>query len=331
MKLKKYFYLKLFILVLIVSFFLPHPSYGQTRYKLKRGATYQVVCRIKVANQGGTANNLVVRFSSFAVSGLPPYQKLISFRSSVDSLLVEKKNGEQLLVYKQKKLGSNQSIELELVYTFANWAIEYELSAYSMFNGSDFPEHRYLLPEEGIESESEIIKMLAKRLTQNKHTDLAKAKSIFRFVNDYFTYREGVKSGHSALKALTKRYGICEDFSLVYIAICRAAGIPARFVSGFRFEPKVIYQRFTEITKYAHAWVEIYLPVVGWVTVDPTFKYMVGGRKKVNYDFFGRIAADDRHLFYNYSRQQSIKSSWEYSPAHPAKIKTTTNIFIKRL
>ena len=59
--------------------------------------------------------------------------------------------------------------------------------------------------------------------------------------------------------------GKCADISSVYVAVARAAGIPARDVYGLRLSnPKD-----GNITSGFHCWAEFYLPGTGWIPVDP--------------------------------------------------------------
>ncbi len=63
---------------------------------------------------------------------------------------------------------------------------------------------------------------------------------------------------------LEHRHGSCRDVAVLFIDACRAMGIAARFVSGYR-HGSVGRQR-----RYMHAWAEVYLPGGGWRGYDPT-------------------------------------------------------------
>ena len=72
---------------------------------------------------------------------------------------------------------------------------------------------------------------------------------------------------------LLSRNGSCRDYSVLFMAMCRALGIAARFVSGYYFvEPEESNQQ-----QYLHAWVEVYLPGGGWRGFDPTQNCLVSG------------------------------------------------------
>jgi len=62
---------------------------------------------------------------------------------------------------------------------------------------------------------------------------------------------------------LRRRRGSCRDLAVLFIDACRAVGIAARFVSGYRR-----YGR-DPAKRYLHAWPEVFLPGGGWRGYDP--------------------------------------------------------------
>ena len=74
----------------------------------------------------------------------------------------------------------------------------------------------------------------------------------------------------SAVQVLEQRRGDCNEHTVLYVALARAVGLPARTAAGLVY----LRGRF-----YYHAWPEVYLN--GWVAVDPTF---------------GQFPADASHL-----------------------------------
>jgi transglutaminase-like putative cysteine protease len=77
------------------------------------------------------------------------------------------------------------------------------------------------------------------------------------------------------------RRGVCQDFAHYLIALCRAVGVPARYVSGYLFagrgdEPAAPGR--DEVFVQTHAWVEIAVPGAGWWPLDPTNRLTVGAR-----------------------------------------------------
>jgi transglutaminase-like putative cysteine protease len=69
----------------------------------------------------------------------------------------------------------------------------------------------------------------------------------------------------SAAEAFEAGHGVCQDYAHIFIAVARAIGIPARYVSGHLFR-----RDGAERQPATHAWVEGYDPALGWVAFDPT-------------------------------------------------------------
>ena len=67
------------------------------------------------------------------------------------------------------------------------------------------------------------------------------------------------------------RAGFCEHYAGAFVFLMRAAGVPARVVTGYQGgEMNPIDGYLTVRQSDAHAWAEVWLPGRGWVRVDPT-------------------------------------------------------------
>ena len=105
---------------------------------------------------------------------------------------------------------------------------------------------------------------------------MPKAKTLTRAIYDSFEYQSGITEVHSPIEhALRERRGVCQDFAHIMIAIARAWGVPARYVSGYMYHRGNKDRSGADAT---HAWVECYLPSLGWVGFDPTNNIMTGER-----------------------------------------------------
>ena len=62
----------------------------------------------------------------------------------------------------------------------------------------------------------------------------------------------------------------CRDVAVLFIYMCRSAGVAARFVSGYTVPDTDAPEH------YMHAWSEVYLPGAGWRGYDPTTGLAVG-------------------------------------------------------
>jgi len=70
---------------------------------------------------------------------------------------------------------------------------------------------------------------------------------------------------------LTRKTGYCEHYATAMVVLLRTVGIPARLVTGFlATEWNEFGGYYTVRQRDAHAWVEVYFPQSGWLTIDPT-------------------------------------------------------------
>lgn len=66
----------------------------------------------------------------------------------------------------------------------------------------------------------------------------------------------------TAQEALSGGHGVCQDHAHIFIAVARAAGIPARYVSGYLMMVDRVDQ------DASHAWAEVHIDSLGWVGFD---------------------------------------------------------------
>ncbi|MEE8328952.1 MAG: transglutaminase-like domain-containing protein [Thermodesulfovibrionia bacterium] len=111
------------------------------------------------------------------------------------------------------------------------------------------------------------IKEIANKITKDKKGILEKSRAVYDWVVEN-THRDPRVKGCGlgiVEQMLAKRSGKCVDISSIYIALARAAGVPARELFGIRLGKKAE----EDITGGFHCWAEFYLPGTGWVPVDP--------------------------------------------------------------
>jgi transglutaminase-like putative cysteine protease len=98
------------------------------------------------------------------------------------------------------------------------------------------------------------------------------ALRFFRQEAFYYTLSPPLLGQHAVDDFLfTTRRGFCEHFASAYVFLMRAAGVPARVVTGYQGgEVNPVDGYLTVRQSDAHAWAEIWLSERGWVRVDPT-------------------------------------------------------------
>lgn len=126
-----------------------------------------------------------------------------------------------------------------------------------------------LEPEPLIQSDDPRIAAQARQIVGREANPARVARRLTQWVYEALDKQITV-SVPSAVDVLESRRGDCNEHTVLYVALARALGLPARTAAGLVY----LDGRF-----YYHAWPEVYLD--GWVAVDPTF---------------GQFPADAAHL-----------------------------------
>ncbi|MDO9248265.1 MAG: transglutaminase family protein, partial [Phenylobacterium sp.] len=106
---------------------------------------------------------------------------------------------------------------------------------------------------------------------------LSALRELSAIIYRSFAYEAGLTDAESPIDlALNAKRGVCQDFAHIMIAICRSWGIPARYVSGYLFTDRKGGDRSDPDA--THAWVEVFLPSLRWVGLDPTNNVEAGER-----------------------------------------------------
>ena len=124
---------------------------------------------------------------------------------------------------------------------------------------------QYLAPEAFIEADDPAIVRETQTALRNVEGQRAKAERLVRYVNGLLEKNPTV-SLPSAREVLRTKVGDCNEHTVLYVAMARAAGIPARIATGVAY---------TRGAFYYHAWPEVYIEESPgralWLPVDPTF------------------------------------------------------------
>lgn len=94
---------------------------------------------------------------------------------------------------------------------------------------------------------------------------LEQSVSLAHHVFQHMTYTAGVTTtATTAQESFATGQGVCQDYSHIFIALCRHLGIPARYANGVPLGEGP-----------SHAWCEVYTNGI-WVGIDPTHDRLVG-------------------------------------------------------
>ena len=161
---------------------------------------------------------------------------------------------------------------------------------------------KYLQPQRYWETDSAQIK--------EKAQELKTPQEIYNFVVDYLTYSDDrlnlAKIDRlGALSAMNNpNDAVCMEFSDLFIALSRAAGIPAKEIVGYAYTQNTRLRplSFASQGDLLHAWPAYWDDEFGWVQIDPTWGSTSGGL-----DFFNKMDFNHVTLI-----QRGLSSTFPY-------------------
>lgn len=129
---------------------------------------------------------------------------------------------------------------------------------------------RYLQPTLLIPSAEVRIRAIADTLFDPSDNLIETVKKALAFVHGYLRYDDSLAREIDAGRCRTldvgtvldRQKGTCSEYTNLFIALMRYAGVPTRFAVGYIYIPE---QNMTG----THAWAECYVPDAGWWAVDP--------------------------------------------------------------
>lgn len=127
------------------------------------------------------------------------------------------------------------------------------------------------------------VREIVQKVAASEPNPLLRAKKLYRWVCENIRYC--LEMEYSTIfnipeKALTARKGDCGVQGLTFITLCRAAGIPARWQSGWESLPG---------SENMHDWCEFYVEPYGWLPADPSYGLQDHPDPAVQEFFFGHL------------------------------------------
>jgi transglutaminase-like putative cysteine protease len=178
--------------------------------------------------------------------------------------------------HEELRIEAQATVELAHMDNWPDKLDTLEWSRYNGFNLSD--DHFDMLEPSRFAAPSRELASFMKIADLEKPVGdpLTALRTLQRGIYDSFEYEAGVTEVNSPIEvALEQRRGVCQDFAHIMTAIARAWGIPCRYASGYLYHKG---SRDRSAANATHAWVEAYLPSLGWVGFDPTNDIMAGSR-----------------------------------------------------
>jgi len=220
--------------------------------------------------------------------------------------LVTDKWGQKTAHFNIKNLSAGESYEAKMQVNLKTSCVRYFIYPEKVGTLKDIPSEiksKYLEDNEKYQITHPVIKNAVKKAVGDEQNPYKIARNIFSYLIDNMYY-EMVGGWNTAPTVLERGNGSCSEYTFVYIAMCRAAGLPARYVGSV-----VVRGDDASMDDVFHRWVEIYLPNYGWIPVDPSGGDRSSPRDQAQY--FGFVS--NRFLITTQSGGGSETLHWTYN------------------
>jgi transglutaminase-like putative cysteine protease len=161
----------------------------------------------------------------------------------------------------------------------------------------------YLVNDEKFDYQNPVIQKALQEAVGKEQNPYWIMRKIFNYLRDHMTYE--LSGGWNTAPAVLQRgNGSCSEYTFVFLAMCRAAGLPARYAGSI-----AVRGDDASLDDVFHRWAEVYLPHYGWIPVDPS-----GGDQPLPEDqanYIGHLA--NRYLITTLGGGNSEFLTWTYN------------------
>ena len=233
------------------------------RLKNKRHAVITFTDQVKVYGQGQMDRlEFYVAIPQDLVN-----QKILkkTFRPA-NSKMVQDQWNQPIALFNFTNIKANATVEVQMEVEAEIQAIDYYIFPDEVGSLNAIPEDiktRYTADGGKYMLSDPYIQQTAKKIVGDEQNPYWMARKIFDFVRNKLEYK--LEGGWNAAPVVLQRgTGSCSEYTFSFIALCRAAGLPARYVGSI-----VVRGDDASLDDVFHRWPQVYLPNYGWVDIDP--------------------------------------------------------------
>lgn len=205
-----------------------------------------------------------------------PYQEINGIQTSIPvSEEIFDNHWNKLFKFEiEDDLLPGEKLSISSIIDITMFEFDYRDMGRDLYYDEDDPDLvRYTGEDLFIDSDNPDIMDLSKRIIGNETSPIKIAGMLYNHIvrNLYYDYDRAENREYEFMNAseiLEIGKGICSDYSILYTAMLRSVGIPARLAAGIP-----VYTTLFETGKeldVGHAWVEIKIPGYGWIPIDIT-------------------------------------------------------------
>jgi hypothetical protein len=291
-----------------------------------------IIIKYTINNYGpGTITKVQCRIES--PFNYEPFQTVKDISTeNKDFKVITDENGNKVYKFKLQNIDQNEQSTVSLSSNVVINELIIKKSDYisQNYETNDKDLATFTKSEKFIDSNSDAIINSSNAITGNEISPIKKAELIYNFVcskleYDYDRMSQENRETYNASEILNLNKGVCSDYSILFAALCRAAGIPAKLIYGLPLQSMVT--KSNGIIDTAHEWNEIKLPGYGWIPVDITteqpflsanyycdLKTFEGSGSLYRSIKIDNVATSPLGFFYYYNDiEPDITTSYEYS------------------
>ncbi len=273
---------------------------GVSNYETTQSVTYQVQINFSLIHHSGPVGNYSFQFSrlndrrpnSTLTQYCGPYQESELQYSSIigsdnDPFIYRDRFNNTYDIFNASYLSPSETITLNQQYEITLNEVFFNNINPSEIGNYDTSDEMFSLycnnSEVYYERDDFNINTTSHSIVNPGDNPVVKAQKICDWVVDHLTYDDSLEEEKGAKWAYDNQLGDCSEYSSLMITLLRCQGIPARKVTGFVIsaDPTIkpyVGQEWSFFSRsggqtniLGHAWVEYYVPNIGWIACDPTW------------------------------------------------------------
>jgi len=294
------------LIILVVLGWSATTSFAEAQYTLKNTVYVKATFTQTVINRGPGA------LSALDVYVLPPIntsrQKVLNFLNQQPPVSVEEDEwGQRIFKHSFHDVQPGQTVNVSWVALVELSEINYDVSPSDVGNFSDVPAgilELYTRDDTMYDIYNSIVQNAANEAVGSETNPYYMVQRIHDYVITHLTYEMDTRWDPAPI-ILSRGKGSCSEYTCVFIAMCRAKGIPARFAGGSAVSNPGQYK----VETAGHRWQEVYLPNHGWLPIDVTWDDSV--RPERTHLYFLRML--NTHLTMATAGGGSKYMAWSYN------------------
>jgi len=195
------------------------------------------------------------------IQSISPYQEVLSQEITPEGFVLvtdEFNNRYAEFDFSQHPAGTSEIIQIDSRVLVNE--LDFDLSVCEGDSIDNFTQ-----PERHIESNNPQIVDLSNSLARGKLNTCQQVRAFYDYTGDELVYTHN-NENWGAQATMGFMGADCTEYAALLTALSRARGIPARYIEGLLYLEK----EKEALASKEHAWVDVYLPGIGWVSLDPT-------------------------------------------------------------